>query len=100
MPVLGTIIFFGLSILNKHPQIFNYMVSITEENASRQYGYVVKTIRFLKFSIIATFNLVVVFTYLTAVGKVDGFGLWFLPFMFGLLLIPTAYYLFKSVKAK
>ena len=100
MPVLGTIIFYGLTILNKHPNIFNYMTPITEENAPRQYSYATKAIRFLKFSIMVTFNLVVLFTYLTVVGKVEGFRVWFLPFMLGLLLIPIAYYVYKSVKAK
>ena len=100
MPVLGTIIFYGLTILNKHPNIFNYRTLISEENASRQYGYATKTIRFLKFSIMVTFNLVVLIVFLTVVEKVECLGVFFLPFMFCLLLVPTAYYVFKSVKAK
>jgi uncharacterized membrane protein len=36
-PILATIIYFGLTQLNKYPHIFNYMVKITETNAPVQY---------------------------------------------------------------
>ena len=100
MPVLGTIIFYGLTILNKHPDIFNYMMPITEENAPRQYGYATRTLRFLKCSIMVTLNLVVLFAFLNVIGKIEGIGAWFLPFILGLILIPTAYYIFKALKTK
>ena len=100
IPVLGTIIFYGLTILNKHPDKFNYMTSITEENAPRQYGYATRTLRFLKCSIMVTLNLVVLFAFLNVIGKIEGIGAWFFPFILCLLLIPTAYYIIKALKAK
>src|SRR5882757_7317877 len=38
LPVLGTIIYFGITWLNKYPHLFNYLTKITMENAQKQYS--------------------------------------------------------------
>lgn len=100
LPILGTLLYIGLSLLNKRPHIFNYIVIITEENAAQQYIYATRMIRFLKISIVLIFNIVILSTYLSSVGFIKGLGLWFIPFIFGLTFIPTAYYIYKSFKTK
>ncbi len=100
LPILGTLLYIALSFLNKRPHIFNYLVTITEENAVKQYTYATSTIRFLKISIVLIFNIAILSTYLTSVGFIKGLGLWFIPFIFGLTFIPIAYYIYKSFKTK
>ncbi len=100
LPGLATIIYFGLTQLNKYPHIFNYMTKITEDNAQKQYTIVTRMLRFLKLVILIIFSLIILFTYLTATGVTNGLGFWFLPFTFGLLLIPVIISISQSFKKK
>lgn len=98
LPILATVIYFGLSQLNKFPHIFNYMTTITEENAVRQYTIATRMLRYLKLAILVIFSIVILFTYLTAIGIKDGLGVWFLPLVFVLIFLPTIIFLGKSLK--
>jgi len=89
LPILATVIYFGLTELNKYPHIFNYMTKITEDNAQKQYTIATRMLRFLKLTILLIFSLIILFTYLTTIGVANGLGFWFLPLILGLLLIPT-----------
>ncbi|MEO5942802.1 MAG: DUF1648 domain-containing protein [Ferruginibacter sp.] len=100
LPVLATIIYFGLTQLNKYPHIFNYMTKINDDNAEKQYTIATRMLRFLKLSILLIFSLVILFTYLTTIGVANGLGFWFLPLTFGLLLIPTIICISQSLKKK
>lgn len=100
LPVLGTVLFIGMSILNLYPQIFNYPVKITEENAMKQYAMATRLIRVLKLSVIITFILIVWLTGSTAVNQSGNTGIWLLPVILGITFIPLAYYLLKSFKEK
>lgn len=97
---LATIIYFGLTQLNKYPHIFNYITKITEDNAQKQYTIATRMFRFLKLAILVIFSLIILFTYLTTIGVTNGFGFWFLPFTFGLLLIPTIISISQSFKKR
>ena len=100
LPILATIIYFGLSQLNKYPHIFNYITKITEDNAQKQYSIVTRMLRFIKLAILIIFSLIILFTYLTTIGVTNGLGFWFLPLTFGLLLIPTIISINQSVTKK
>ena len=100
LPILATILYLGLTQLNKYPYIFNYMTKITEENAQYQYSLATRLLRFLKLAILLIFSLVILFTYLTTIGVTNGLGFWFLPFIYGLILIPTAISISQSFKKK
>ena len=100
LPILATIIYFGLTQLNKYPHIFNYMTRITEDNAEKQYTIATRILRFLKLAILLIFSLIILFTYLTTIGVTNGLGFWFLPLTFGLLLIPTILSISQSLKKK
>lgn len=62
LPVIATVLFVGLTILNKFPQVFNYPTKITAENALRQYTNVTRLIRYLKFIIVVIFGLIILQT--------------------------------------
>lgn len=100
LPILGTVIYFGLTQLNKYPHIFNYMTKITEDNALMQYTIATRMLRFIKLAILVIFSLIILFTYLTTIGVTNGLSFWFLPISLGLLLIPTIIILSQSFKQK
>jgi uncharacterized membrane protein len=100
LPVIGTILFVGISILNKYPHILNYPTNITTDNARQQYANATRMIRYLKFAIVLIFSLIVFKTLQTATGKSDGLGTWFLPLALGLTFIPMTFYLIKLFKTK
>ena len=93
LPIVSTLLFVGLTYLNRFPQIFNYPTKITEENAIYQYSNATRMIRFLKLAIAMIFGLLVFKTIQNANGNANGLGVWFLPMILGLILIPIIYYL-------
>ena len=99
LPVLGSLLWLGITQLNKYPHIFNYMTTITEENVHRQYSIATRMLRYLKLAIIIIFCVIIVFIYLSATGQSNGPGLWFLPFTLALILIPTVISISQSLKA-
>jgi uncharacterized membrane protein len=96
LPILATAIYFGLTQLNKHPHVLNYMNKITEDNAHRQYTIATRMLRFIKLATLLIFSLMILFTYLTAIGVTNGLGSWFLPLTSGLVLIPIIVSVFQS----
>lgn len=98
LPLLATIIYFGLTQLNKQPHIFNYKIKITRENAQQQYTIATRTLRFLKLAILLVFSLIILFTYLATIGVTNGLGIWFLPLTVGLLMIPVIVLIIQSLK--
>lgn len=100
LPLLATVIYFGLTTLNKYPHIFNYMTTITEANAVYQYSIATRMLRFLKLGILLIFSLLIVFIYLNSKGVVNGLGSWFLPVTLALVLIPVVVFTGLSLKKK
>ncbi|MEP7233817.1 MAG: DUF1648 domain-containing protein [Ignavibacteriota bacterium] len=100
MPIIGTVIFIGLSILNKFPHIFNYPRNITEENALRQYTIATRLIRYLKSGIAFISLLLVYLTSRAALESQIGIGWWGLPLVLCVIFIPVIVYSVKSFKAK
>ena len=100
IPVINTVLFLLLTKLAMYPHIFNYMVRITEENAFRQYTIATKMLRFLKLAILLICAMIMMFIYLSILGIIRGPGPFFIPFIFGILLIPTIYGLIAAYKKK
>ena len=100
LPVIATGIYLLLSLLTRYPYIFNYPVRITEANAAKQYGMANSLLRFIKLSVLIVFFLVILITYLTALGIIKGLGMWFLPFIVILFATPVIIYISKAFKDK
>ena len=100
LPLISTILFVGLTILNKFPHIFNYPTGITEENAQRQYTNATRLIRYLKFIIVITFGFISFRTIQNAHGKAEGLGSWLAPLFLVLVFFPLVLFIVKSVKTK
>jgi uncharacterized membrane protein len=100
LPLIASILFFGLTILNKFPHIFNYPTNITLDNALSQYTNATRLIRYLKIIVVVIFGLITYMTIQNANGHADGLGIWFLPLTLGLIFIPLTYFVVKSIKTK
>jgi len=100
LPLIATILFIGMTILNKFPHVFNYPTNITQDNAFRQYTNATRLIRYLKLIVVFIFGLIAFKTIQNANGEADGLGIWFLPLTMGLIFIPLTYFVIKSFKTK
>ncbi|MBP6432098.1 MAG: DUF1648 domain-containing protein [Ferruginibacter sp.] len=98
LPAIATIIYYGLTQLNKYPHIFNYPTTITAENAVIHYTAATKMIRALKLIVVAMFLYINIAACLTALGKVNGLGWWFLPIMLIALFSVIVWYFWKVRK--
>ncbi|PID59717.1 MAG: hypothetical protein CR986_05470 [Ignavibacteriae bacterium] len=100
LPILATILFIGLTILNNFPHIFNYLKKITEENALTQYTGATKLVRFIKTIILLMFGYISVQTYLIVTNRAVGLEAWFLPLSLALMFIPIIAYIYEQIKGK
>jgi uncharacterized membrane protein len=95
LPVIATVIYIGMTLLNKHPHIYNYPATVTKENARRMYTSATKLFRVLKLAVVVIICGIVFMTYRTSLTNADGLGAWFLPFTVGLMILPIIFYLVK-----
>ena len=80
------------------PEIFNYPVKITADNAPAQYRNIMRMMRYLKMILAAIFGFILYKKILIAQGVKDGLGNWFLPIALGLLFIPLVYFIVNSFR--
>lgn len=99
LAVLSSVLFIGMTILNRFPHIFNYPTKITSENAERQYTIATRLIRYLKLIVVFTFSTIGLMTLLTTNNKLSGLGIWFLPLFIGIVIIPMIYAIVKLFRA-
>jgi uncharacterized membrane protein len=100
LPVLATLIYFGMGWINQYPYKFNYTVVINEGNAASQYKLATRLLRVLKLVVLIVFIAIVLFTHLTISGKTAGIGSWFLPVAIALIMVPTLFSLYTGFKKK
>lgn len=97
LPLLGTGIFLGLTLLNRVPHHFNYLVNITPENATRQYRLATRMLRVLKLIIVFIFGIMVLETFAYPNSMMEGSRIWLLPSFIMLLFMPIIIYLLLSI---
>jgi uncharacterized membrane protein len=100
LPSIGCFLYILMTIVEQFPQIYNYPVEITEENAERQYRNAVRLIRLLKTLILIIFSFISYKTIQTATGGSAGLGKAFLPVFllttFGIII----FYIVKSLNSR
>ena len=97
LPIITSVLFLGLSYLNRFPHIFNYMTEINEDNALQQYSIACRLIRMLKLSIVIIFTVIVIST----LNVTDKTWQWSMPLVvLGLTFFPVLYYLLQSNKKR
>jgi len=60
IPIINTILYIGLTVLNKYPHIFNYLGEITLDNAASQYKFATRLLRFIKLIVMIVFLVIVI----------------------------------------
>lgn len=100
LPIVASALFVGMTLLNRIPHIFNYLTTITEENALRQYTIATKMMRFVKLVLVLVIGCLVYKTISIAGGVESGLGRYFTPLMLGAIFIPLVYYLFALIKKR
>lgn len=100
LPLMATILFIGMTIINKFPHAYNYPTEITNDNALKQYTNATRLIRYLKLIIVFIFGLIVFETIQYANGEANGLSVWFLPLALGLIFIPLTYFIVNSFRSK
>ena len=97
LPVIGFFMYLMMTVVQLFPQIYNYPVEITEENAPRQYRNAVRLIRTLKTLIIILFTFLSYKTVQTAAGTAAGLGKAFLPVFLLVTFGTVAFYIAWSL---
>jgi uncharacterized membrane protein len=99
-PLLSTILYAGMTWLNRYPHKFNYPNPITAENAPRQYRNATKMIRTLKLSIAVVF-FYLQYSTISIAGKASAdLGGWFLPLMLMVIFLPMGYWAVQAWRTK
>ena len=58
LPLIATAVFWGLTLLNRYPHLFNYPRPITAENAVGSYAAATRLIRLIKTSMVFIFGFI------------------------------------------
>lgn len=100
LPVVASLLYIGLTLLNRVPHSFNFPTPVTQENALIQYTNATRMIRSLKLILVLVFSGISYQTIQQANGETDGLGVWFLPVTLGLIFLPLIYFVIKSFQTK
>lgn len=76
LPLLGSLLLGILSILNQHPESFNYYGEVTPHNAARQYAAATRTLRYIQLAVVTMFGAIAYQTILIAKGQHIGAWGW------------------------
>ena len=96
LPILATIMYLSLFILNKFPHLHNYMVNITEDNALKNYRFSTRILRVVNFFVVLLFSYIVYTIIASAKGSTLSLGDWFLPTIIGVsILLPIGLILYQ-----
>ena len=98
LPVIVSILYPALTYLNKFPEIFNYPVKITAENAESQYLFATRMMRVVICSIMLIFSIIAFYSYRTGGVNEASPGWWLLPLILAIIFIPIIYFSIKMLK--
>lgn len=98
LPLIGSFIYVFLTIVVRFPHKMNYMVTITEDNAEKQYTSMTKMLRMLKVMLLLVFFVIDYKTIQIALDWPDVLGRWFLLLVFAMVFGPVFYFLIQSSK--
>ena len=98
LPVIGLVLYIGLTVLNKFPFAFNYPTKVTNENAERLYTLGTRTIRLLKVVVILSFAFLNFKTIEIALNRATEIGKFYLPIFLTVLAILIGTMIYKMTK--
>ncbi|WLR58911.1 DUF1648 domain-containing protein [Guptibacillus hwajinpoensis] len=98
LPMIGVILWGGLTMLERFPHKYNYIVKITDGNAALQYRSAVVLIHFLKNTIALFFAYVTVESVQMAKGIEKGLSVWVMPLFLTMIFGAIILYIVHSIK--
>lgn len=99
-PIAAIVLYAGLTVLNRFPHLFNYPVTITEQNAEKQYQYAKTMLSTLKFSTIGLFLYIQIQSINVAKEIQVGLNTHFLIVLIIVLFIPVVVYFVIAFRNK
>lgn len=99
-PLLTLALFVLLTVLNRRPDIFNYAVRISPENAEYQYRLATRMLRLLKLSLVVLFSAITWSVVHSAQSGNSDYVMWVLPFALIITFLPIIYYFFQVFKRR
>ncbi|KPP99608.1 MAG: protein of unknown function DUF1648 [Bacteroidetes bacterium HLUCCA01] len=100
MPIIGSIMFVKLFFLSRYPHIYNYPVTVTEENAPRLYLKGSRMIRVLNAVLVYVFLYITYSSIQTALGEQSGLNPAIMFAMMGTIFAIIGFYLIDSYRNK
>jgi hypothetical protein len=100
LPIIGLVLYIGLSILTRFPHLYNFPWKITEENKERQFHLAQMLVLSIKTESIWLFGYIQWQTVQTALGKADGLGASFKFIFFAVIFSTIGIYIMKALKAR
>lgn len=95
LPIISWILYSGITILERFPQVWNTGVEVTGENKERVYGVLKNMIGTVKLIMVVVFSFL---TINTALAK--ELSLWFVPVFLIVMFGSIIFYIVKLVKVK
>lgn len=96
LPGVGLVLYGLLTFVGRKPHRYNYLWSITEENATRQYALAMRMMVLLKCEVVWLQTLLALLMVRTAEGDRDGLGVYWLPAIMVALLGTMVWYFVRA----
>ncbi|MCB2291357.1 DUF1648 domain-containing protein [Clostridium sp. CS001] len=95
VPIIAWIMYIGLTVIEKYPQIWNTGVKVTEQNQELVYRLLKNMLGTVKLIIVSVFSFITINSTLS-----KGMPIWFLPVFLGLIFGSLIYFIIRLVKIK
>jgi len=96
LPVTASLLYIGMTILNRFPHIFNYLREVNAGNARVQYTQATRMIRYLKLMVAVVFLAVGLYALYTAGGNNARWGSLLLPGCLLMIFLPLLVFVLRS----
>ena len=100
LPSISVVLVPGMLFLSRFPWLSNVPIEITEENAEKQYGLIVRLLSLLACNISLLFTVLVYDTILIASGGNSLLGTWFMPIFLIGIMAPILWYFYTAFKGR
>lgn len=99
-PLVSTVIYIGMTIINRYPHLFNYPVKINEKNAVEQYLLATRIIRLIKLVIMLLFFIIEFFIIKSVLYNRPFVAFWFVLIIPAFFYVLFIFYILRSIKVK
>ncbi len=95
LPIISWIMYIGITVIEKCPQIWNTGVTVTDQNKEQVYRILKNLLETVKLLMVAVFSFVTINSSLAI-----GLPLWFLPLFLVLMFGAITFFIMKLIKVK